>query len=139
MNELNALISNFFENHNLSFELHHENNYFKYIFEIKLAKEKILGGLICSDKPDIKGRVSYIIRINLHYQSSNNTFLNDTINKFNYKSPYFKAYIDLNNQLFIETHQLLDYLTLPYNLNTILNSLINYQYSLQAFCDDLQK
>lgn len=139
MNELNTLISSFFEEHNLPYELHHENNFLKYIFELKLPNEKILGGLICGDKPDIKGRISYIIRINLHYQNLNNNFINDILNKYNYKSHYFKTYIDINNQLFIETHQLLDYLSLPYNLNTIFNSLINHGYSLENFCKDLQK
>lgn len=140
MSTIEGKIKKVFSYLKVEYELVKEKYQLYFIFKINLRQGKIEAGLICNQKFNENGYINYLIQINLGEITTFDYQLLDIINSYNYKSAYYKTYINDDKEIIIETNQTCLAENLDIHLQIIIETLLKQENSpLQDIVDKLTK
>ncbi len=140
MSTIEGKIKKVFSYLKVEYELVKEKDQLYFIFKINLRQGKIEAGLICNQKFSENGYINYLIQINLGEITTFDYQLLDVINSYNYKSAYYKTYINDDKEIIIETNQTCLAENLDIHLQIIIETLLKQENNpLQDIVDKLTK
>ncbi len=140
MSTIEGKIKKVFSYLKVEYELVKEKYQLYFIFKINLRQGKIEAGLICNQKFSENGYINYLIQINLGEITTFDYQLLDIINSYNYKSAYYKTYINDDKEIIIETNQTCLAENLDIHLQIIIETLLKQENNpLQDIVDKLTK
>ena len=140
MSTIEGKIKKVFSYLKVEYELVKEKYQLYFIFKINLRQGKIEAGIICNQKFSENGYINYLIQINLGEITTFDYQLLDIINSYNYKSAYYKTYINDDKEIIIETNQTCLAENLDIHLQIIIETLLKQENNpLQDIVDKLTK